>query len=111
MDTTNLHPNDETAARVRADRHRARKIGKRAWLDWLETELERALAADRASEDERRALDTELKRPGSEPQTILAREFARREVPYFVATTLAAWVVRQRRATGAIEVAAIEVAA
>lgn len=90
----------------------ARPRGRRAsasssnWLDWLETELERALTADRATEDERRALDAELRRPGSEPQAILAREFARREVPYFVATTLAAWVVRQRRATGAIEVAA-----
>lgn len=106
MDTRNRHPNDDrqTIARVRFDRHRARKIEKREWLSWLEREMRQSLEADRATEDEVRVLDAALRQLGSEPQEILAREYARREVPYYVATKLVAWVVRQRRV--AIEVAA-----
>lgn len=96
----NISPNDEaqTVSSIRADRHRARKIGRQAWLDWLNAELQRCLGYERATEAEIAALDQALKTPGSEPQTMLARDFARREVPYYVAGSLSSWIVRQRRA-------------
>lgn len=106
----NISPNDDaqTVRRIRADRHRARKISQQAWLDWLNDELPRYLGYESATEAEIAALDQALKTPGSEPQQMLARDFAKREVPYYVAGSLASWVVRQRRVAAAVtsEVAA-----